>query len=349
MADYAIVLAGGAGTRFWPASRAARPKQLLPLVGEESLLAATVHRIAALVPPERVLIATGVHLLEATRAAIPEVPAENFLAEPAPRNTAPAIAWATAEIARRDPDALCMVLPSDHFIAAPDAYAAAVARALDGARRGFLTTLGIRPTRPETGYGYIELGDEIGPSLHLAARFVEKPTATVAEGYLSSGKFLWNAGMFFYAAKTMLEAVREHLPEVADKVAACLGDVAELARVFPTMPSISIDVGVMEKAKRVAVVPGDFGWNDLGSWQSAWELAPKDSSGNVVPEGSVVIDGNNNLVWDRSGSKRTYALVGVSDLVVVETDDAVLIVPRARAQDVRLAVERLRAAGNKRL
>ena len=348
MADYAIVLAGGAGTRFWPASRSARPKQLLPLVGDESLLAATVHRIAPIVPPERVIIATGAHLLEATRAAVPEVPAENFLAEPAPRNTAPAIAWATAEIARRDPDALCMVLPSDHFIAAPDVYAATVARALDGARRGFLTTLGIRPTRPETGYGYIELGAEIAPSLYEAARFVEKPTLAVAEGYVSSGKFLWNAGMFFYAARTMLDAIAEHLPEVAQKLDACLRKDS-LASVFPTMPSVSIDVGVMEKARRVAIVPGDFGWNDLGSWQSAWELSPKDAAGNVVPEGGVVIDGKNNLVWDRSGSKRTYALVGVSDLVVVETDDAVLIVPRERAQDVRLAVERLRAAGSKRL
>lgn len=348
MADYAIVLAGGAGTRFWPASRTARPKQLLPLVGDESLLAATVHRIAPIVPPERVVIATGAHLLEATRAAVPEVPAENFLAEPAPRNTAPAIAWATAEIARRDPDALCMVLPSDHFIAQPEVYAGAVARALDGARRGFLTTIGIRPTRPETGYGYIELGGEIAASLYEAARFVEKPSLAVAEQYVSSGKFFWNAGMFFYAAKTMLDAVREHLPEVAGKLDACLRKDS-LGTVFPTMPSVSIDVGVMEKARRVAIVPGDFGWNDLGSWQSAWELSPKDEAGNVVPEGSVVIDGQNNLVWDRSGSKRTYALVGVSDLVVVETDDAVLIVPRERAQDVRLAVERLRGSGNKRL
>ncbi len=348
MSEWAIVLAGGAGTRFWPASRAARPKQLLPLASSEPLLAATVHRMASVVPANRVVVVTGAHLLEATRAVVPEVPAENFLAEPVPRNTAPAIAWATAEIARRDPDALCMVLPSDHFIALPDAYVAAVKTALDGARRGYLTTLGIRPSRPETGFGYIEVGKEIAPHVHEAARFVEKPNLETAQKYVASGSFLWNAGMFFYAAKTMNDAIREQLPDVAAKAIECL-DASTLARVFPTMQSISIDHGVMEKAKRVAVVPGDFGWSDVGSWQSSWELALKDDAGNAVPEGAIVIDGKNNLVWDRTGSGRTYALVGVSDLVVVETEDAVLIVPRDRAQDVRLAVERLKAAGSKRV
>jgi mannose-1-phosphate guanylyltransferase len=304
--------------------------------------------MAPIVPPERVLVVTGAHLLDATRAVVPEVPAENFLAEPVPRNTAPAIAWATAEIARRDPEALCMVLPSDHFIAMPDAYVAAVKTALEGARRGYLTTLGIRPTRPETGFGYIEIGAEIAPHVHEAARFVEKPNLEVARTYVESGKFLWNAGMFFYAAKAMNEALREHLPDVAAKAAQCLSPAA-LASVFPAMQSISIDHGVMEKARRVAVVPGDFGWSDVGSWQSSWELAEKDADGNATPEGAIVIDGKNNLVWDRSGSGRTYALVGVSDLVVVETEDAVLIVPRERAQDVRLAVEKLKAAGNKRI
>ncbi len=344
MAVHAIVLAGGAGTRFWPASRAARPKQLLPLISDETLLAATVKRIAARVPPDHVVIATGAHLLDATRAAVPAIPAENFLAEPTPRNTAPAIAWATAEIARRDPDALCMVLPSDHFIANPDAFMKCVDVALDGARAGWLATLGIHPTAPETGFGYIEAGAQISPGMFEVQRFVEKPTRAVAEEYVARKNFLWNAGMFFYSASTMLDALREHLPEIAR-----IATSPNVAASFASMQSISIDYGVMEKAKRVAVVPGDFGWSDLGSWQSAWELATKDADGNALPEGSVSIDSRNNLVWDRASTKRTHALVGVSDLVIVETDDAVLVVPRERAQDVKLVVDQLRALGSKKI
>lgn len=347
MAVFAIVLAGGAGTRFWPASRAAQPKQLLPLVGREPLVAATVRRVAPLAAPDHVLVATGAHLLEATRAALPDVPAENFLAEPAARNTAPAIAWATAVVARRDPDASCLVLPSDHFIADETAFRACVTQALDGATRGDLVTLGVRPTRAETGFGYVECGAELAPGLFEARRFVEKPAREKAEQYVASGTYLWNAGMFFFRAQAMLAALRQHLPDVARVAETCAREPAAVSSLFPSMPSVSIDYGVMEKAARVAVVPGDFGWSDLGSWESAWELAAKDGDGNVLPAGSVALDARGNLVWDPSGRGRTYALVGVSDLVIVETEDAVLVVPRERAQEVRLVVERLREAGSR--
>jgi mannose-1-phosphate guanylyltransferase len=339
MALWAIVLAGGAGTRFWPASTPEQPKQLLPLVDpSETLLEATLRRIAPLVPASNVYVSTGAHLALPTRKILGSS-AVKLLAEPVPRNTAPCIAWATATILAADPQALCIVLPSDHAITKPDAFLARVGDALDAARLGYLTTIGIEPTRAETGYGYIERGDPIRDGIFVAKRFVEKPDRARADEYVASGRFLWNAGMFFYAASTMMDAVREHAPDIAALLAG-----GNVEATFASMPSISIDHAIMEKARKVAVVPGDFGWSDLGSWQSAWELSAKDPDGNVLPAGSVAIDAHGNLVWDaRAGRKaRTYAVLGVSDLVIVETEDAVLVVPRDRAQDVRLLVERLK-------
>ncbi len=350
---HAVIIAGGAGTRFWPASRAAHPKQLLSLVGDDSLLRATVNRLAARVPHERMVIATGAHLVEATASALPEIPRRNILAEPAPRNTAPCIAWATATILRAEPEAVVAVFPADHFIADEAGFVASLDRAVESAQRGYITTIGVVPTRPETGYGYIETGEELSPGLRDVVRFVEKPDLALAERYVAGGKHLWNAGMFFFQGKLMMDAVREHLPEVAaamaalDAAAARGDEAAALANVFPTLPSVSIDVGIMEKERRLAVVPATFTWNDVGSWLSCWELAPHDAAKNAVPEGTVAVDARGNLVWDRRGAgpKRTYALLGVSDLVLVETDDAVLVLPRDRAQDVRAIVDALRAAG----
>ena len=359
---YAVIMAGGAGTRFWPASRETRPKQLLPLAGEtggESLLAATVRRIAPLVPPERVYIATGTKLVEATARDLPRVPRANLLAEPVARNTAPCIGWATATIARVNPEAIVMVLPSDHFITDEEGFRAVLAKALAGARAGYMTTIGVVPTRPETGYGYVEVGAALEESgISEVARFVEKPDRARAEGYVAGGKHLWNAGMFFFRAKDMIDAIRSYLPELADGLAridaaAARGDEAgELAAAFPGLPSISIDHGVMEKAKRLAVVPGSFGWNDVGSWESAWELAPKDAAGNALPAGAIAVEATGNLVRDLTSTadkaKRVYALVGVSDLVVVETDDAVLVMSRERAQDVKAVVQELKKRGDAR-
>lgn len=350
-----MILAGGSGTRFWPASRRVRPKQLLELgrPGSGSLLAETVERIQPLCPPERVLVATGEHLLAATRAALPGVPAEGFLGEPAARNTAPCIAWAASVAARRDPDAVVMVLPSDQVVGGRAAYLAALERAVATAEAGPVTTVGIAPHRPDTGYGYIELGDELGGGAWRVRRFVEKPTRERAEEYLASGRFVWNAGMFFFRARVLLEAVRRHLPEIAagiDAIAAAerAGPV-EAARVlhevFPRLPSVSIDHGLMEHLEELAVVPASFGWSDLGSWESAWEHAGRDASGNAAPAGTVLVDARDNLVARFGGSPRTVALVGVSGLCVVETEDALLVLPQERAQDVRLVVEALRASG----
>jgi mannose-1-phosphate guanylyltransferase len=352
---HAVILAGGSGTRFWPASRRLMPKQLLPLAGRpgEALIAATVRRLEPLVAPENVWIATGQSLAEATAAALPRIPRAQILAEPVARNTAPPIGWAAAVIARTDPDAMLAVLPADHYIADEPGFLRIVERALRAADEGWLATVGIVPTRPETGYGYIEVGESIGEGANAVARFVEKPDRARAQQFLDGRKHLWNAGMFFFRARTMRAAMAKHLPELAaglDRLdaAAAAGDEARvLADEFPKMPSISIDHGVMEKADHIAVVPGSFGWNDVGSWEVAWELAARDERGNALPAGSVAVDATNNLVVDlaRGAARKRFALLGVRDLVVVETDDAVLVMPRERAQDVRAVVDALKERG----
>ncbi|NUQ75315.1 MAG: NTP transferase domain-containing protein [Polyangiaceae bacterium] len=371
---YALILAGGAGTRFWPASRAARPKQLLPLLGDEPLLRETALRVLPLCSGEgtstsgweRIIVASGRHLAEPTAQILPELPAQNLLAEPSPRNTAPCIGWAAAVVARRDPEAVLMVLPSDHHIGDPARFREVLSVAVESAARGVITTIGIRPTHPETGYGYIEVETKAAagagrPTPLKGLRFVEKPSLARAEEFLQSGRFFWNAGMFFFRAKDMLAAIRKTLPALAAGLdafdqAAKAGpenELAEIARVFPQLPSVSIDKGVMEHVDRLNVVPGEFGWSDIGSWLSAWQLAAKDEHGNASPEGAVFVGARRNHVVDlrprAEGSKRVIALVGVEDLVVVETGDALLVVPKDRAQDVREVVEKLRARGDDEL
>lgn len=348
MADtYAVIMAGGSGTRFWPASRPERPKQLLPLApgDERSLLRATVDRIAPLVPIERVLVVTSAALAEATREALPDLPAANLLAEPVGRNTAPCVGWAAAVVHRTTPDARLMVLPADHHIGDEEAYLKTLATALDACGDGDLVTVGLKPSRPETGYGYIEVGEKIDEEVWRARRFVEKPTRERAEQLFASGSYLWNSGMFFFRADAILEAIGKHLPGLAsglkalDEAAAAGNEEAALAERYGDLPRISIDHGVMEKADGVAVVPGDFGWSDLGSWTTAWELSEKDEHSNAAGADAVLVDSSGNLV--RAPLGKTVALVGVSDLVVVDTEDALLVVPRSRAQEVREVVSRL--------
>jgi len=354
---FALVLAGGSGTRFWPASRKTRPKQVLGMGPDpsQSLIAHTLRRIESLCPREQMIVATGEALLDVTRQALPELLPEALLAEPMARNTAPCIAWGAQVIARRDPEAVVMVLPSDHHIANEAEFARVLGLALDTAAQGTITTVGIQPTRPETGYGYIEAERPHAPGVLAVTRFVEKPDLERAKAYVQGGKHYWNSGMFFFRAIDMLRAVEEHLPEVhraLQIMAQALGSGAEAEReatrhAFESMPSISIDHGIMEKVKPLAVVPGDFGWSDLGSWHTVWELGTRDQKDNVGPAGSLFVDAHRNLIEDLRSNKsqRTVALLGVSDLCVVETDDAVLIVPRERAQDVRLIVDELTRRG----
>ncbi len=356
-ATYAVIMAGGSGTRFWPASRRARPKQLLALAGDAPLLRQAVARVVPLCGLDNVRIATGAALADATLAALPELSRAQLLVEPVPRNTAPCLGWAAACIARTDPDAVIMALPSDPYIADEAAFADTLRRACDSARRGVITTIGIQPTRPETGYGYIQ-AEGSGDVLSVS-RFVEKPDLARAEQFLRDGRFYWNAGMFFYRAGDMLAAIARHLPALAQGLerldaAARIGrEDAALAEVFPGLPSISIDHGVMEHVSPMAMVRGDFGWSDLGSWLAVAELShADDAAGNSASlpaqARALWIDARDNHVHDlRSGpDKRAIALVGVSDLVVVQTDDALLVVDRSQAQRVREIVDQLGRQGD---
>jgi mannose-1-phosphate guanylyltransferase len=327
---YAIILAGGSGTRFWPASRKRQPKQLLPLSTEteRSLIGSTLSRISSICAPSQVYVATGEHLVDETRRHLPELPNDAFLAEPTPRNTAPCIGWATRIIERRDPQAVVFVIPSDQLVTVRSAFEQAVHDALRSASTGVITTIGLTPTRPETGYGYIEIGETLTGDVSRVSRFVEKPNLERAKEYQASGRLDEIDAAAKQGAAVELEATR---------------------RIFPTLPSVSIDVGVLEKEPTLNVVRAEFGWNDLGSFASIWENSKTDAQGNSAPDNTVLVDSTNNLVFSQGKQKRLTALLGVSDLCIVETDDAVLVMPRDRAQDVRAIVDALAAQGRKDL
>ncbi len=356
---YTVIMAGGSGTRFWPQSRRARPKQFLPLGpdGVTPLLTATAARLGALCPIERTLVVTRADLADATREALPGLPPGNLLLEPAGRNTAPCVAWATATIQRRDPEAVVVVLAADAFIVDTEAFVAALQTAVEAARAGVIVTLGIRPTRPETGYGYLRVGEALaeGPAgVSRVAAFVEKPDILRAATFVADGLHLWNAGIFVFRADVMRAAVREFLPTVHDAlevfdVAARGGtEPAVVTALYPTLPNVSVDYGVMERVQSVAVVPVDCGWSDVGSWQAAWELGEKDPKGNVdrtADKLAVFLDATGNVVVAPPG--KVVALLGVHDLVVVDTPDALLVLPRDRAQDVKAIVDALSVEGRK--
>ncbi len=349
MTIYPVVMAGGSGTRFWPLSRKARPKQFLALATDAPLIVETMSRLKGLATPAGSYVVCGPVHARAVRRLLPRLPAANVLVEPIARNTGPAIGLATLHVQARDPDGVLAVLPSDHHVADVPGFQAVLRRAAEVAQSGALVTLGIRPTRPETGYGYIRVGEPIDGGAARVRAFVEKPDAATAAQYLSSGEYLWNGGIFVFTARSMRDAIAAHMPElsrVLDRIAPTVGTprhAAALRKHFPTAPSVSIDYGVMEKARDIAVVPGDFGWSDVGSFAALPEVRPADSDGNVVVgRGAVLVDSAGCVVV---GSGRPLGLVGLRDMVVVDAGDALLVVPRDRSQDVRAVVQSLRAKG----
>lgn len=347
-----VILSGGAGTRLWPLSRALRPKQLLPLVSELSMLQETVLRVTGegFAPP--VIVCNEEHrFLIAEQLRELKVQPRAIMLEPAGRNTAPAATVAALLLAEDDPDAIMALLPSDHVVADRQKFLDAMNTAVDAAETGALVTFGIPPTCPETGYGYIRRGapwEGIPGCCHID-RFVEKPDAATAEGYLASGEYAWNSGMFILPVRTLLSEVERLNPEMLARCREALDgvkrdlDFLRLGKApFLAAPSISIDYAVMEHTDKGAIVAADMGWNDLGSWSALWDISEKDENGNVLTGDSIVLGARNCYV---RGDGNLVAAIGVEDLVVVATDDVVLVVPRDRAQDVKKIVETVEKAG----
>lgn len=345
-----IVLSGGSGTRLWPLSRAAYPKQLLTLVGEKTMLQATLERAAALPGAQApLLICNQDHRFLVREQCIASglTPAAIYL-EPKGRNTAPAIAMAALHLASSDPQALMLVLPADHVIQDQAAFGAAVADAVIAARAGYLVTFGLLPQGPETGYGYIKVGNPLPSAVSAGSTcaitaFVEKPDRTNAERYLSEGGYTWNSGMFVFTAARYLEELQAYRPDILTAVTqAWQGRAQDLDFCRPNQanflacPSDSIDYAVMQNTTRAAVVPAEFGWSDVGSWDSLWNIASKDAAGNAV-QGDTFVTGTTNS-YIRAES-RLVAVVGLDDVVVVETADAVLVMRRDQAQEIKRAIE----------
>ena len=338
-------MAGGSGTRFWPRSRRRTPKQLLHVAGPRTLLQTTADRLARFIDHDRILVVTHRDHATAVRRQVPEIGRRNVLIEPAGCNTAPCLALAALEIAARDPDATFFTVPADHDIADARRFQATVLEALGWARQeASAVTIGIEPTSPETGFGYIRVGAPVGGRTHRVRAFVEKPTLARARRFVASGEYLWNSGMFAWRVATVLDLLDRHLPATMRRLRRVAATpvrrrAAALARAYRAIAPISIDHGIMEKAAAVLVVRGDFGWNDIGSWAALADLA----RGRAERGGPVVAIDAARYVID--SSERLIALVGVDDLIVVDAPDALLICHRERAQDVRRVVQELEARG----
>ena len=351
---YALIMAGGRGTRFWPRSRKRSAKQVLPFFGEQTLIQQTVARLEPLVTPDRIWIITNEYLREQIQQQLPAVPRAQIIGEPAQRNTAPCIALTAQLLHHTDPRAVMGVFPADHLITREDRLRRYAEAAYQSAETNDVVVLGIQPRWAETGYGYIEFPKDVAPGSGETIRVVsfrEKPDSKTAARFVEAGNFFWNAGMFFWRAARVLDLMREHLPKTADLISRLPGlqsghFESALTDLYPQCENISIDYAVIEKAKNVSGIPlDDIGWNDVGSWDAVYELAQKDEQGNANTGEVLTLASSGNYV----SAQKLVALVGVDHLVVVDTPDALLVVNRSKAQDVSKIVKLLEAQNREEL
>ncbi len=350
--EYAVIMAGGSGTRLWPVSRRSRSKQSLKLVGNRTMFQHAVDRLIPLYKPEQVFVVTREDQSALLASQVPELPPDNFIEEPVGRGTAPAIGLAAIHLQERDPKAVMAILTADHYIANPERFRHALEAAFPLAREGYLVTLGIKPTTPSTAFGYIEQGPEAGTirdfQIFRVNRFTEKPGTELAETMIASGKYSWNSGMFIWYASRILEEIKAQMPGLYTQlmdVKSAIGKADArnvLARVWNKVAEQTIDYGVMEHAKNVLVIPVDIGWTDVGSWASLAQLLPSDEDGNIFVGPCKEIDTHNTLVF---GGKRLVATIGLKDIVIVDSEDALLVCAKSREQEVREIVERLKTSG----
>ena len=348
MAFHALIMAGGFGTRLWPLSRRDRPKQSLTLVGGRTMFEHAVDRIVPLFQPDQILVVTGAEHVASLAAQAPELPPENFVVEPEGRGTAPAIGLGAIHLYRQDPEAIMAVLTADHFILDAPRFREVLDAAERVAQDGHLVTLGIKPSFPSTGYGYIKQGQRLstvrGFQVFQAQRFTEKPSLETALHMVESEEYSWNSGMFIWRIDRILQEFQRQMPDFYVQLAeiestlGTPGYQATLNRVWPQVAKQTIDYGVMEGAEDVAVIPVDVGWSDVGSWTSVSEVLPTDDDGNTIVGPHVGIDTRDTLVF---GGKRLVATIGLEGMVIVDTEDALLVCPRDREQEVRTIVRRL--------
>lgn len=351
---YAVIMAGGKGERFWPLSTSKHPKQLLALVGDKPLIAQAVERLDGLIPPGNVFVVTNADLLKATRKAAPMLPPENIVGEPIGRDTAAAVACGGALVGARDPKAVFAVLTADQVMGDLDVFRTTLRGGMELAEQNeILVTIGIQPTFPSTGFGYIESGADFaqvgGVQFKQAVRFVEKPDLEWAQEYLASGRFFWNSGMFIWSVPTLTKAFAAHCPEMKKlmdelTVYAARGEVSRgLEKNYPTLGKISVDYALMEKADNIVMACGTFAWDDVGSWPALESHFPQDAGGNTLIGNCEQLDSKGNIIFSKD---RLTAVIGAENLIVVQAKGVTLVCPKDRAQEIKRMLAQLRAQGS---